>query len=79
MDLGARIAQVRNGKGMTQIFVASKLKRTSGWLSNIEKGRRPINTEELSKIADVLGVDVRIFFGDDYNATFKLANKPNPI
>jgi len=79
LGLGTRIAQVRNGKGMTQIFVTRKLSRTSGWLSNIENGRRPINTEELSKIADVLGVDVRIFFEDDYNATFKLGSEPNPI
>lgn len=55
-------------KGITQVFVASKLGRTPQWLSNIEKGRRAIGAEELHKLAEVLGVEVGIFFAHKVNA-----------
>lgn len=67
MNLGERIAMVRRNKGMSQVFITSKLNKTSAWLSNIEKGRRDIGAEELHQVAEVLGVDVGIFFKDELN------------
>lgn len=69
MALGERIAQIRGDKGMTQIFVARQLKKTPQWLSNIEKGRREIGARELHQIAEVLGVNVGIFFEGKLNET----------
>ncbi len=67
MNLGQRIADLRTQKGMTQTFVAAQLGRTPQWLSNIEKGRRAIGAEELHRIAEVLGVDVGLFFAQKVN------------
>lgn len=70
MELGTRIANVRKSKGITQTFVAKRLKKTPQWLSNIEKGRRTIEAEELNKIAEILGENVGIFFKKELNVLF---------
>lgn len=76
MNLGERINRIRRSKGMSQVFIASKLGKTSAWLSNIEKGRRDIGAEELHQIAEVIGVDIGIFFREELNA--KLSDELNP-
>ena len=70
MNLGERIAEIRKSKGVSQTFITNKLSKTSGWLSNIENGRRDIRAEELNKIAKILGVEVGIFFNQEINASF---------
>jgi len=62
MSLGEKISMVRRSKGISQVFITSKLNRTSAWLSNIEIGRRDIGAEELHQVAEVLGVDVGSFW-----------------
>lgn len=80
MNLGARVAEVRRSKGITQAFVAQAIGKSPQWLSNIEKGRRAIGAVELHQIAEVLGVDVGLFFAptlhdtcDDEAATLESA------
>ena len=70
MSLGERIAKIRRSKGISQVFIAGKLNKTSAWLSNIENGRREIGAEELHQIAEVMGVNIGIFFKDELNDTF---------
>lgn len=71
MDYGNRIRQVRKKKGKTLTFVAGKLGRTPGWLSNIEHGRRKVTLEDALKIAEVIGVPAKEFFkSPNLNETF---------
>ena len=67
MKLGKRIANIRRSKGVSQIFINDSLGKSHGWLSNIESGRREISAEELGKIAEILGVDVGVFFRNNLN------------
>lgn len=67
MNIGERISLTRKCKGIQQKYVAEKLYKTPQWLSNIERGTRPVGAEELKKIATILGVDAGIFFADDFN------------
>lgn len=69
MSIGEKISIVRRSKGISQVFITSKLNKTSAWLSNIEKGRRDIGAEELHQVAEVLGVDVGVFFKEGLNDT----------
>ena len=67
MNLGQNIAKIRISKGVTQTFVTKSIGKSPQWLSNIEKGRRAIGADELHQIAEVLGVDVGIFFDQRVN------------
>ncbi|MGE5552949.1 MAG: helix-turn-helix domain-containing protein [Betaproteobacteria bacterium] len=69
MNLGERIREVRLSKGIKQRFVAKALGKTPQWLNNIEQGRRPIGAVELHRIAEVLGVEVGVFFGPGLTET----------
>jgi len=68
VKLGEKIAIIRRSKGISQVFITNKLGKTSAWLSNIEKGRRDIGAEELNQVAEILGVDIGIFFNDGLNS-----------
>lgn len=67
MSIGKKIAETRRGKFLTQEFLAQKLNKTPQWLSNIERGTRPILADELAKLADILGVEPSIFFEKQLN------------
>ena len=69
LNIGKRIAQIRSSKGISQTFVARLMGKTPQWLSNIEKGRRPIEAAELSQLAKILEVDVAIFYTGELNET----------
>ncbi|MHB1418878.1 MAG: helix-turn-helix domain-containing protein [Bacillota bacterium] len=70
-NIGAKIREIRTAKGVTQVHIARVLGKSSGWLNNIEKGRRPIDAEELKKIADILSTPVSDFFNVNvFNVTF---------
>jgi len=68
VKLGEKIAITRRDKGISQVFIANKLGKTSAWLSNIEKCRRDIGAKELGQVAEILGVDIGIFFNDKFNS-----------
>lgn len=75
MSVGKRIAEVRKGKCITQEYLAHKLNKTPQWLSNIERGVRPIMADELAIIAEVLGVSPSIFFANELNITLNNVQK----
>jgi len=52
---GQRIREVREQVGLTQEAVAKHLGVTRPVVTNIEQGKRPLNLEELEKLADLLG------------------------
>ena len=57
--LGAKIAELRKAKGMSQLDVCSKLKFEKTYLSAIENGRQNITVITCKRIADALEVDIR--------------------
>ena len=62
LNIGRRIREIRKAKGITQAYITQKLGKSTGWLNNIEKGRRNINPNELKKIADILETPIDNFF-----------------
>ena len=67
MDIGKRIALIRKKRELTQGYLAKKLNRTPQWLSNIERGTRPIDTDDLVTIAGLLQIDPGYFFDKNFN------------
>ncbi len=62
LKIGQNIARIRKNKGATLESITSKMGRTPQWLSNIEKNRRSIESTDLYKISQILGVDIEHFF-----------------
>lgn len=69
MGVGRKIAEVRKQKGLSQEHIATKMKRTPQWLSNIERETRPISADELAQVANILEVSPSIFFNKELNKT----------
>ncbi|HCF49111.1 MAG TPA: transcriptional regulator [Syntrophomonas sp.] len=65
LRIGQNIARIRKSKGVTLEWVAGKMGRTPQWLSNIERNRRSIESTDLYKISQILGVDIENFFKDN--------------
>ncbi|MBZ4322137.1 helix-turn-helix domain-containing protein [Streptomyces huiliensis] len=56
---GARVAELRAARGLTQKELATRLGRTTSWLSQVERGIQPVNRlDVLNRLADGLGVPV---------------------
>lgn len=72
--IGTNIRLIRQSKGITATFVASKLDKSPQWLSNIEKNKRQISIDDLINIAAVLGEDINIFLPPP--TTQRLINLP---
>ena len=59
MPIGERIAIYRRRRGMTQLVLAGLIGRSESWLSQVERGIRPIDRlSVLIDIAHVLKVNV---------------------
>lgn len=62
-DIGMKIRQIREERKMTLDDLAAKLGgKSKGYLSKLERGLKPINLENLQKIAAALDVDVTDLF-----------------
>lgn len=63
----ARLAQLlteaREAAGLTQVQLASRLRRPQSFVSKIESGERRIDLIELLEIADAIGADVGDLIG----------------
>ncbi|CAM5427285.1 Helix-turn-helix transcriptional regulator OS=Streptomyces cyaneofuscatus OX=66883 GN=G3I52_04295 PE=4 SV=1 [Streptomyces cyaneofuscatus] len=57
---GARVAGLREERGLTQKQLAAEIGRTASWLSQVERGIQPVNRlDVLRLLADGLGVSVQ--------------------
>ncbi|WP_437009304.1 helix-turn-helix domain-containing protein [Streptomyces sp. enrichment culture] len=57
---GARVAGLREQRGLTQKQLAAEIGRTASWLSQVERGIQPVNRiDVLRLLADGLGVSVQ--------------------
>ncbi|MEU9039866.1 helix-turn-helix transcriptional regulator [Streptomyces sp. NPDC048352] len=62
---GARVADLRKQKGMTQGELAAAIGRTASWLSQVERGIQPVNRlDVLRLLADGLGVPLQVLQPD---------------
>lgn len=71
LTIGSNIKRIRDEKGVSATHITSQMGYTPQWLNNIEKNRRPIKADDLYKIANILGVDVGLFYDPNYNKAFK--------
>jgi len=62
MSIGVRLKEVRESKGVMQKFVEERMNQYSGWLSRIESGKQDILAKELIAVAEILSVDLNVFF-----------------
>ncbi|NNE89311.1 MAG: helix-turn-helix domain-containing protein [Silicimonas sp.] len=62
-SLGADLRALRKSRGLTLTDVATKVGRSVGWMSQVERDMSQPTMPELKQLADVLGVSVSTFFG----------------
>ena len=63
-DVGARIRELRKARGLTLREVAERVGWSASYLSQLEKGKQKWNRDNLTRLAEVLGVAVIDFFRD---------------
>jgi transcriptional regulator with XRE-family HTH domain len=63
-EIGTRIRKLRESKDYTQDNMAAELEITAGAYAKIERGETDPSATRLLKIAEILEVDVTIFFKD---------------
>lgn len=64
LNIGFKIKSIRQSKGMTAKFVASKVGISPSALCKYENNKRAIRADLLPTFADVLGVKLQDFFDE---------------
>ena len=62
MDLGAKIKQMRNQKGLTQGELADRCELTKGYISQLENNLNSPSIATLTDILSALGSNLAEFF-----------------
>lgn len=65
MNIGEKVKELRNKKGLTLKTMSEKTGLSTGFLSQFERGITTIAVEHLSTIAAVLNVKINYFFDDE--------------
>jgi len=65
-EIGKRIAEHRNFKGLSQDELSNKIEISRSSLTQIELGNRNLNILELIKISNILGFSIDDFLSDDF-------------
>src|ERR1051325_7746881 len=63
--LGAKVRALRRRENLTQVQLAGQLGISASYLNLIEANRRPLPANLLIKLAQLFGVDVAAFAGDE--------------
>jgi XRE family transcriptional regulator, master regulator for biofilm formation len=61
-EVGLKIREIRQEKGLTLEEVATRIGKTKSYLSKLERGEKRINLEILQSISKVLDIDVTEIF-----------------
>lgn len=69
MEIGKKIVELRERKGLSQRELARRIDLNPSVMNRIETGERPLRADELKKVSDVLGV----------NADEILGSNPKPL
>ena len=64
VQTGSDIRTLRKSRGKTIAEVAAALDRSTGWLSQVERGMSRVNAEQLSRFASVLDVHAPLLVMD---------------
>jgi transcriptional regulator with XRE-family HTH domain len=59
------IRALRKARGLTLAEIGARLKRSIGWLSQVERGLSVPSLSDLKAFAELFGVPVSLFFGHD--------------
>ena len=71
INMGNRIRETREARGMTQDEVVARAGISKSYLSDVENNKRKVGTGYLLKIAQVLGVSLQyLATGEPTNGTF---------
>lgn len=65
VDIGGNIKRVRLERGMTQEQVAQGVGVTASMITQIERGTKHATMELGKEIADVLGCNIAVLYGDE--------------
>ncbi|WP_028471023.1 helix-turn-helix domain-containing protein [Neptunomonas japonica] len=65
LRIGSQIRDLRKAKGITLIAMAEKIKRSVGYVSQVERGVSSLPIPVLQAISEVLGVQISWFFHTD--------------
>jgi transcriptional regulator with XRE-family HTH domain len=57
----ARLVQARRDAGLTQVEVATRLRKAHSFLSKCELGERRVDFVELQQLAKIYGKDISFF------------------
>ncbi len=57
----ARLVQARHDAGLTQVEVATRLRKAHSFLSKCELGERRVDFVELQQLAKIYGKDISFF------------------
>src|SRR5580704_19688996 len=63
--LGPKVRSLRRREGLNQVQLAERLGISPSYLNLIESNRRPLPAPLLIKLAQLFGVDLHTFGGDD--------------
>ena len=71
MDIGAKIKQLRNQKGLTQEELADRCELTKGYISQLENN---LNSPSIATLGDILAA-----LGSNLSAFFKEEAEEKPV
>lgn len=75
MDIGTRIADMRETLGMTQAALAKKLKTTQSAIARIESGKQNVSADMLKRISKALGKNLITLSPGTVNVTIEGGQK----
>jgi transcriptional regulator with XRE-family HTH domain len=61
-NIGFKIKRLREQKGYSQEFMASKMEITQASYARIESQKIKLSVEKLQRIAEIIGTDISTFF-----------------
>ncbi len=79
IEIGKKLRELRESKGLTLRELSNRAKCTSSLLSQIENGKTEPSISTLKKIADALGVNIVDFFMEDFEDEDVITRKKDRI
>jgi len=70
LNIASKIRKIRELKGFSQEYVASRLEVTQNTYSKIERGETSLSVDKLAAICSILEVDFNTLFNFDENLIF---------
>lgn len=72
MDIGLKIKEIRQSKGMSQDELANAISKSRSSLQKYENGETSITIDLLEDIANALGINIVQFFSNDVDDILNL-------